>query len=179
MVEDCVLDAKSVLGLARLLQRGSLTMLEVTCMLPDAPEESLEALSSALGSCRTLKHLELRLSPHNGTNRRTGTQLSDALATLPALTVLDVSSSMVHDLPAESGRALGAVIAANRPSLRTLRMCDCDLGDDGVAALLAGLAANTHLRCLDCRHNGVSAAFERRLLTPALAALKARRDVDV
>jgi hypothetical protein len=76
------------------------------------------------------------------------------------------------------GHALGALLAANLPSLHTLRATACNLGDEGVAALLDGLAANTHLRELDCRFNDLSDAFERDRLTPALAALAARANLD-
>jgi hypothetical protein len=62
--------------------------------------------------------------------------------------------------------------------LRTLNVNDCGLGDDGLAPLLDGLAANTHLRWLDCRDNEPSEAFERDELMPALAALAARAEFD-
>ena len=45
-----------------------------------------------------------------------------------------------------------------------------------MAALLDGLAANTHLRFLDCDYqNDLSAAFVRDRLAPAVAVMVARR----
>jgi hypothetical protein len=47
-----------------------------------------------------------------------------------------------------NGRALGRIIAANAPALRSLRFEDCVLGEPGLAAALPALAANTHLQLL-------------------------------
>jgi hypothetical protein len=177
----CSLDAESVLALARLVQRGCLTKLGVTCQaFPRAHVASVPALCAALRSCRTLKHLSLRLDTLNGdhgANRRAVAELLDAAAALPALSVLDLSESFVHD-KAATGRALGALLSANLPSLRTLRVNRCLLSDEGLAPLLDGLAANTHLRTLQCRINDPSFDFERDRLAPALAALAARAELD-
>jgi hypothetical protein len=43
---------------------------------------------------------------------------------------------------------------------------------------LSGLAANTHLRHLECTLNDRSEAFQRDRLAPALAALAARAEHD-
>ena len=83
----------------------------------------------------------------------------------------------MHDRAA-AGHALGALLGANLPSLRTLRVNRCLLGDEGLAPLLDGLAANTHLRTLQCRINDPGIAFERERLKPALAALAARAALD-
>jgi hypothetical protein len=147
----CSLDAESVLALARLVQRGCLTKLGVTCQaFPRAHVASVPALCAALRSCRTLKHLSLRLDTLNGD----------------------------HGANRPTGRALGALLSANLPSLRTLRVNRCLLSDEGLAPLLDGLAANTHLRTLQCRINDPSFDFERDRLAPALAALAARAELD-
>jgi hypothetical protein len=181
-VVNCVLDADSVPALARLLLRGSLTKLDVSCDdFPGGPEAStlthLELLWAAVRSCRTLTHLELHMNVPNGANRRYHSELLDAAAALPALSELKLSFSEFED-KAAAGRALGAFLAADPPSLRTLRLQCCGLGDEGLAPLLDGLAANTHLRELDCEMNYPSAAFERDRLEPALAALAARAQLD-
>jgi hypothetical protein len=181
-VVNCVLDADSVPALARLLLRGSLTKLDVSCDdFPGGPEAStlthLELLWAAVRSCRTLTHLELHMIVPNGANRRYHSELLDAAAALPALSELKLSFSEFED-KAAAGRALGAFLAADPPSLRTLRLQCCGLGDEGLAPLLDGLAANTHLRELDCEMNYPSAAFERDRLEPALAALAARAQLD-
>jgi hypothetical protein len=173
-LHDCVLDAQSVPALARLLQRGSLTKLDVSCFgFPHAEQASVLELCAALRACRTLTSLGLRLDPHNGASRRTVTQLLYAAASLPALSELSLSGSEFQDTAA-FGHALGALLAANPPSLHTLDVGFCHLGDEGMAPLLEGLAANTHLRVLWYNHNNLSEAFQHDRLAPALAPLTAR-----
>ena len=177
-ITRCSLDAETLPALARLLRRGSLSKLKVTCTgFPNAHEESVTELCTAIRACPTLTHLELFWTPPHGPNRRTVTELLDAAAALPALSVLDVRRSAVQD-NAAAGRAFGAFLRADLPSLRTLVVIGCDLGDEGMAALLDGLAANTHLRELHCRLNNESEAFYRDRLVPALAALEARAALD-
>ena len=173
---DSPTDAGSVSALARLFQRGSLTELQVFgAHFPRAPEASVLELCAALRACRKLTHLELRLDPPNGTSRRIITELLDATASLPALRKLDLCACVAQDTLA-FGRSLGALLAANPPSLRHLDVVRCNLGEEGVAAVLDGLAANTHLRTLDCDYqNGLSAAFVRDRLVPAVAVMVARR----
>jgi len=177
-VVECVLDAESIPALARLLQRGSLTKLDIGCDdFPGADEARVLELWAAMRTCHTLTHVELQLNPPNGVNCRIFTELLDAAAALPDLSVLDLSFSELQDKGA-AGRALGALLGANLPSLRTLRVTDCQLGDEGVGPLLDGLAANTHLRELDCGRNALSLAFVLDHLEPALAALAARTELD-
>lgn len=175
---ECAFDAKTVPALARLLQCGSLTTLVVEGnAFPHAPEESMPVLCAALRSCPTLTFLSVQLNPPGGATRCAVAELLDAAAALPALTELNLNFSTVQDTAQDNvafGRALGALLRANLQSLRTLRVAACNLGDEGLAPLLAGLAANTHLRKLDCDGNGPSDAFVRDRLYPALAALAAR-----
>ena len=171
----CDVDEESITPLARLLQRGSLTELYISSdVFPHAQETSMPVLCAALRACRTLTALELRLNPPGGASHRTVTALLDAVAALPALSELGLCHSRVRDAVG-AGRALGALLAANLPSFRTLRVDDCDLGDEGFAPLLDGLASNTHLRELDCQDTGndLSEEFERDRLEPALEALMA------
>ena len=179
-IEDCVLDAEFVPALARLLQRGSLTTIEIWCArshFPLAQEESMPALCAALRSCHTLTDLDVCLNPPEGATNRTVTELLDAAASLPALSRLNLSASEVQDAAA-FGRALGALLRADLPSLHALDVCNCGLGDEFLAPLLDGLAGNTHLRELDCDHNNPSDAFYRDRLEPALAALAARAELN-
>jgi hypothetical protein len=99
-------------------------------------------LCAALRECRALTHLKLHLHPDDGTTRRVGTPLLNAVATLPALAALDLGGSYMQNATA-FGRALGAFLRKNLPSLRVLLVWDCQLGDEGLAPLLDGLAANT------------------------------------
>jgi hypothetical protein len=132
----------------------------------------LNALVDAVaGSCL------LSCPPHDA-DRHVITELLDAAASLPALSVLDVSNSRVSD-KAATGRAFGALLSADLPSLHTLDVSRSGLGDEGLAPLLDGLASNTHLRQLDClMHNDLSEAFKRDRLDPALAALAARAELN-
>jgi hypothetical protein len=172
--ESCVANAKSVPALARSLQHCSLTFLEVYCAgFPHASEASVLELCAALRACRTLEHVVLRLNPPNGTSHRIVTEVLDAAASLPALSELCLNDSVFQDVAA-AGQAFGALLGANPPSLNYLSVDGCNLGDEGLAPLLDGLAANTHLPHLHCRDNGVSEAFERDRLAPALAALETR-----
>ena len=172
-------DAEFIPTLARLLQLGTLTDLVVfNDLFPLAQEASVPVLCAALKACRTLTRLKLRLKPHNGASRRTVTKVLDAAASLPTLSMLDLYASNFRN-PVAAGRAFGRLLAANPPSLRTLSVHSCTLGDEGLAPVLDGLAANTHLRVLDCQEgNGLSEAFKRDRLAPALAALAARAELD-
>ena len=174
MLVGAFLDAESIPALARLLQRGSLTKLVIGGGgFPHAPEAGVTELCAALRACRMLTHLDVCLSPPGDANISTVTELLEAIASLPALSLLDMWGSQVQN-KAHFGQALGALLAANLPSLRTLIVEDCVLGDEGMAPLLDGLAANTHLRTLECQRNSLSEAFKRDRLLPALAALAAR-----
>ncbi len=197
-IEYCRLDdAEFVPALARLLERGSLTKLEIYAAgFPHAQEESVPVLCAALRACPTLMHLKLCLNPPNGASRQTVMELIEAAASLPALAELNLDGSSMQDTPlsvhwpkcpfwaswATRGhpvRALTALLRANLPCLRTLVVDDCRLGDGGMALLLDGLAANTHLRKLSCLGaNYMSTAFERKRLEPALTALAARAQLD-
>jgi hypothetical protein len=177
-LDDCATNAESIQALVRLLQRGSLTKLVVKCdEFPVAPEATLLELCAALRICRTLTHLKFWLNPVNGLSHRVVTELLDAAAELPALFLLDLSYSYLLDRAA-AGRAFGALLRADLPSLRILLVFNCPFGDEGLAPLLDGLAANTHLRALFCGENETSEAFERDRLEPALAALAARAEHD-
>ena len=134
---------------------------------------------TALQACRLLTHLKLWRLAWNITKHRSVVHLLDTAAALPVLSELDISYTHVERMhAAAAGQALGALLAADLPSLRTLCVHSCGLGDEGLAPLLDGLAANTHLRELECVGNNLSEAFVRDRLTPALAALAARANND-
>jgi hypothetical protein len=179
LLECCDLNAESSSALARLLRRGTLITLKVIACsgFPQAQDASWPVLCAALRSCRTLTHLTLSSELPGGADERTVTELIDAVASLPALSELELNLGEVHDTLA-FGRALGALLAVNRPSFRTLNVDECLLGDDRTAPLLDSLAANTHLRRLQCDEDDLSEEFKRARLVPALAALAARAALD-
>jgi hypothetical protein len=66
--------------------------------------------------------------------------------------------------------ALGALVAANAPALEQIGLWGCDLRDAGLGPLVDALPSNMHLRTLLCPYNGISAAFARGRLLPAVRA---------
>ena len=68
------------------------------------------------------------------------------------------------------GAALAALIAADAPALHVLDCSDNKLTDAGLAPIVEALPLNHHLRELNCRDNGMSEAFARQRLLPAVRA---------
>ncbi len=69
--------------------------------------------------------------------------------------------------------AVGAALAefvAGAAALQTLDVAECNLGDEGLRPLFDALPANTLLCTLVCHGNGVSEAFVRDRLLPAVRA---------
>jgi hypothetical protein len=79
---------------------------------------------------------------------------------------------------ADLGALLGALLRAEDAALRTLDVRNCSLGDAGLRALAAALAANTTLTALDCAENGVSGACARDALLPAARANESLRELE-
>jgi hypothetical protein len=148
-------DVETVPALARLLQCDSLTHLNVYCDdFPHQQEASVPVLCAALRACHMLTDLALSLKPDDGASHQTVAEVLDAAASLPALSLLDLQLSRFQDRvysrcsTVAAGGAFGALLRADLPSLHTLRVDFCSLGDEGLAALLDGLAANTHALAL-------------------------------
>jgi hypothetical protein len=76
------------------------------------------------------------------------------------------------------GAALGTLVAANSPSLRTLDLGRCRLRDDELGPLFDALPANTHLVTLRCCGSDLSEAFARERMLPAVRANGALRHLD-
>ena len=72
--------------------------------------------------------------------------------------------------PATMGTALGALVSADAPALKTLMFHGNDLGDDGLAPIVDALPRNSHLLELSLRGNGMSEAFAAEQLLPAVRA---------
>ena len=68
------------------------------------------------------------------------------------------------------GAALAALIAADAPALHVFDCSDNALGDAGMAPIVEALALNRHLRELNASRNGISEAFRRERLLPAVRA---------
>jgi hypothetical protein len=167
----CSVSPASAPVLARLLGGGALTELIISQLgqqLLDGP--SAARLGAALLANTTLTSLSLlNGSLWNGTDA-TAVLLSalKAHSSLRALGFVGNSVDAAHAMAA--GSSLGALIAANTPALTKLVVSRNRLGDEGLRPLLEALPANTHLRILDVSNNGMSAAFARDVLLPAVRA---------
>ena len=135
-------------ALTRLLSEGSLRALHIINngiqLQPSAD------FCSALRSCSLV----------------TLTYVSPAIALVDAVTghrTLQVISLGIeygqvlnaHDLPT-IGAALGRLVGANSPSLTSLDLYGCGLGEVGLRALFDALQSNTHLRSLECGWNEIT-----------------------
>ncbi len=164
----CHFSPASAPALARLLGGGALTTLHIDAsgaQLLDEPEAVL--LGAALRANSTLTSLLL----HNTQLWEVpaaGVALLNALTAHPSLCVLNLGSNAVGAAQQQAGAALGALIAVNAPALRSLQIYGSGLGDAGLGPVVDALPHNTHLRTLHCAHNGLSAAFVRERLLPAL-----------
>jgi hypothetical protein len=166
---DCSLPPASAPALARLLGGDALTTLIIQEEeLLDAPASRV--LAAALRANGTLTSLTLK---------RVGVfdDLAAAAVLLGALTghaslqTLGLQCNLVAAADrAAVGAALGALVAANAPSLTQLDVSDCALGDDGMRALFEALPTNTHLRTLCCHSNNATEACVRDVLLPLVRA---------
>jgi hypothetical protein len=107
--------------------------------------------------------------------------LLGALTGHASLRSLDISYNYHDDDAAGqlvAGAALGALVAANAPSLTELDITFCNLEDTGLGPLFDALPANTHLRTLKCEDNRLSDAFARDALLPAVRANSSLRELN-
>jgi hypothetical protein len=176
---QCQLSPASTPALARLLGGDALTTLklEVSAMRFGAPTAA--ALSAALRANSTLTSLTLAYAGvfHDAAAAAT---LLGALTGHVNVQTLGLRGNRVADDADQAavGALVGALVAANAPALTQLELAFCDLGDDGLRALFEALPHNTHLRELDCSHNGSSEAFARDVLLPAVRANTSLRKLE-
>jgi hypothetical protein len=137
--------------------------------LLDVPAALL--LSHALRASTTLTYFQL-CEADLWDDSAAAVLLLSALTLHPSLRELGMSHN-IADTPAMqciAGATLGALVAANGPALHTLDVACCRLGDIGMGPLVDALRYNTHLRTLVCNSNGVTEAFARDRLLPAVQA---------
>ena len=97
-----------------------------------------------------------------------------ALAGHHSLTTLVLGTERFAN-PVVLGAAVAALVAADAPALRKLRLVDVGLRQCALAPLVDALAANHHLRELDLCSNDVTRAFVEEQLLPAVARAGAQR----
>jgi hypothetical protein len=167
----CCPTAASVPALARLIRAGELTELFIAGTAAPLVDETTGALLGAAllshASYTVLKLVNIRLWEHPAAAEA----LIAALLAHPGLHTLHLPVNRVarHE-QARAGAALAVLLAADAPALLELDISHCDLGDDGMRPLCAALARNKHVRTLRCEDNGLTAAFAREVLLPAVRA---------
>jgi hypothetical protein len=166
----CELTPASAPSLARLLGGSSLTKLCIWSgdqPLLDAPAAAL--LADAMRANSTLETLVLG-AVSLWRDAAVTTALLGALVGHASLRKLYIHDEGAGAHPAVRGAALGALVAANAPALRMLDVSSCSLGEHGLRPLFDALPGNAHLHTLDVRTNGISEAFARTQLLPAVRA---------
>ena len=161
-------------SLARLLTEGSLAVLEfwpLRAPLFDAAGAALVA--DALRANTTLTMLDLSYAQLCRDMRVAGALLG-ALQGHPSLRELHITCEYTTSTTMEDrsafGAALGELVAADVPALRELVCYGNSLGDAGLAPIVEALVLNHHLRRLNICSNGMSEAFARERLLPAVRA---------
>ncbi len=173
---QCGLSPASAPALARLLADSALATLvvhgEQRRLMDEEPTAVL--LGNALRLNTTLTSVTFK-DDRLFIDVAAAAALVGALTAHPTVQKLDLSYNYnAEDLTpaamATAGAALGALVAANAPALRELRLEGSDLTDDGLGPLVDALPANTHLRLLVYGDNAITEAFERERLLPAVRA---------
>jgi hypothetical protein len=163
--------AAAVPALARLLGGGALTSLSVHgcgVQLLDAPAAAL--LGGALRANGVLQRLTLK-DVCFWRDGFSSLALLTSLTAHPSLRELDLSMNrLAPEHAACAGTALFGLVAANAPALHTLNVSFCSLGDAELLPLFDALPRNAHLRTLCVVHTGMSEAFARDVLLPAVRA---------
>jgi hypothetical protein len=168
---DCHFPPAATASLVRLLEGDALTTLYIFDFHKRLIDETAApALSNALRANSSLTSLTLCMVDFwrhpNASN-----ELLGALTGHPSIRSLDISSNNSEGLDFwVDGAALGALIAANAPTLHELDVSCCFLGDDAMQPLMEALPLNTNLRKLCCGDNSMTAEFMREQLLPALRA---------
>ena len=169
-LQDCRIIPASSMALQRLLRDGealqelSLSGGLLETHLLDAHVAPL--LADALRSNRTLTSLTL----HDMGLRRDPGAMATMLGGLvghASLTSCTLQHLGGHQAEPILGPVFGALVAADSP-LRMLDISRCMLGDVGMGPLVDALPRNTHLQELLCPDSGMSPAFVRDRLMPAL-----------
>jgi hypothetical protein len=173
------LSAAAVPGLVRLL--GSRTLAALT--LDQAGGEQLltaeggAALGEALRANSTLTTFSLSSWSLWRPDPAGAIALLAALRGHPTLRRLELMCSDAGRAAKQVGEAVGQIIAANAPALRSLKLVACGLGDAGLAPVAAALRRNSHLEHLEIFNNNMTARFAATQLLDAVMACPSLRDL--
>jgi hypothetical protein len=165
----CGVCPDSAPSLARLLRGGTLRTLHIAgsdVVVLDAPAVALlaDALRDSACAVTSLSFCNVCLWD----DMAAAAALLTAATAHPRLTVFKCCSNAVPPVHAGAvGASLAALVAG---ALTELHISNCRLGDAGMAPFVNALAGNTHLRKLSCFCNGISDAFARDVLLPAVRA---------
>jgi hypothetical protein len=164
----CRLGPASTPALARLLGGGALRSLLIglgNAQLLNAA--AAVVFGDALRANRTLKSLMLS---HAALWRdpAVAVTLLGAVTAHGSLSHVILAHNPVGDAQNAAGAALGALVAADAPSLEYLDLPACGLQEAALRPLVDALPANTHLRTLLLGKVTASAAFLRDRLLPAV-----------
>jgi hypothetical protein len=177
--ELTLLHCSSAALLARLLAEGSLAYVEVT-QPADQTDDGNAPLFDAAGAARVADALRVNKTLTklvlNGARLCLDMDAAGAIlgalvghTSLRELWVTHDSATTAEDRIA-LGSALAALIAADAPALQAFDCSDNRLGDAGMAPIVGALPLNRHLRELNLQFNGMSEAFARERLLPAVRA---------
>ena len=164
---DCELRTDAFLALAALLRGGALATLTVA----DSAAPLAAPVCAALRSCTTLTTLRL-IDVGLFHVVDAGVALLAAVTGHATIRRLHLRFNLFDEGAAGDavGTALGALLAANAPSLTDLNL-DHTVGHERAAVpLLRALRANTHLRCLSLWGNAFGDAFVNGKLRDAVHA---------
>jgi hypothetical protein len=158
-------------ALAQLLGGGTLSSL-IICnegrQLLDQPAAVL--LAHALRANSTLEFLIL-LDVDLWRDPAAASTLVGALVAHPSLRHIGLLTNVVAAADqTTAGAALGALLAADEPTLQAMGIAGWALGDAGLGPLVDALPQNAHLQILDCSNNNLTEAFVRDRLLPAVRA---------
>jgi hypothetical protein len=184
-LRNCELTPASAPALARLLGGTALQTLKFFNEREEDHEPLLDVhaaalLAAALRANSTLTELRLRSVGlwRDEAAAAAAAALLAALRAHPSLWALDLGANACVPATAHvAGAALAALVAADAPALIGLCVCECRLGDIGLAPLCAALPHNTHMHMLNVFETGMSAAFARDVLLPAVRANGSLREL--
>jgi hypothetical protein len=157
-------------SLARLLRAGCLTHLTITRAQAELFDGA--AVPAFCAAVRASRLLELELCGVSAWSlQQESSAVLQALTGHATLRALSLHMNAMDDQPIVRlvlGGLMAALLSAES-ALVALDVSACALGDEGIAALAGGLAANTQLQSLKCEDNGATAAAVL-LLVPAAHA---------